>query len=457
MGTSALGSKRLSVRARLLFPSLALGMSLALLPTGALASPPPPTPPPAPTSGTVGPTQAVVSTGLAYRGSNAPSGPPPSNSAPAPSCSGPGWEYYSLTVTGINRSVMSGVNVKMVSGVALEGGSPSASNINYSVAPFTKLNTYPSQVSPAQDWFAAWEGTWKPVWSTPTVIYAWVASSPPVTKASYSQPAGTATTKWVADGSVRAGRQSIPLWLEYIWEPDGSAPATQTGCSLQQLGPQYFFPETYCTSPSCVAPYLPSFPTANQMADKLIKSYSGGQVVSAPPSQAITVWVPTTFSLANANLPPVNGATDIGSPQPVSLPDGRSLQVQLEIGLVPLYTNWTYVASGAQSGPGFTCTVQTPPYQSYNGQNLSNCNLSPNIGYPSSAGYVFTHDATRIEVTAVTYIGVAAYAIWSVNGGPEQSYPVQLNSNVAAVPSAPEIGRIQQVEGVTVPSSGGQG
>ena len=446
MGTSALGSERLSVRVRLLLPSLAIGASLALVPTGVLAGPPPP----APTTGNVGPTQTVLSTGLAYRGPNAPSGPPPSNSAPAPSCSGPGWQYYSLTITGINRSVESGVNVKMLPGVALEGASPSASTINYSVSPFTKLNTYPSQVSPAQNWFVAWEGKWVPQWSTPTVIYAWVASNPPVTKASYTQPSGTATTKWLADGTVRAGRQSIPLWLEYLWEPDGSAPATQTGCSLQNLGAQYFFPETYCTTPACVAPWLPKFPNANSFAAQLIKGYSGGQVVSAPPAQAITVWVPTTFSLANANLPPPSGTNDVGPPQGMPMPNGRVLQVQLEISLAPLYTDWTYTASGAQSGAGFTCTVETPAYESYGGQNQPNCS-SPNVGHPSSSGYVFTHDANHLKVTATTYIGVAAFAIWSVNGGPQQSYPVALNSNEAAVPSAPEVGMIQQVEGVTVP------
>lgn len=439
--------------------AVVIGAAMALAPVGVLAGKPPPQPPPPsppPSSGNATPSHITVSTssGLSYSSSSAPSGPAPQGSSPAPSCSGPGWRDYSLTVTGINRSVLSGVNVHVVPGVGLVGGSPSGNTIDYaSSSNFTSLPTYPRQVSPSQNWFVAWEGSWQP--QTRTIrfpISGWVATQ--TYRVAAGQPAGTATTKWVDVGRIQAGRFNFTRWQEYQWEQTGTGTRTvRYGCSLQNLVAKYYFPEHYCVSAACVVPHLPpNFASeAKSIYDTLTKQYSGGRVASAPPPQTITVWVPTFFSLQGNTLPSQAGETYTGNPVSVSLPDGRSLQVTLEITLSSLYTVWTYSASGAQSGKGFTCSVETPPGVSDGGQNLSDC-TSPNVGHPSStgSGYTFTHDANSLTVTAVTYIGVGAVAVWTVNGV-TYSYAIPLNLTVVGVPSSPEHASIQQVEGVTVP------
>ena len=418
-----------------------------------------------PVSGSSTPTSITLSTSgdIAFPGTpsvNAPGNPPGSRKPAA--CTGPGWLYYGLGLQGRGGFVLSGVNIKPTD-VIWVGQSPISNNLDYSQAPYNKLQTYPNTVNAAQLWYAAWEGAWTPKKkSTSTAQYGWVESNPPVTKASATQPAGNATTKWVQDGTVRAGRQTIPLWVEYLWEQTGTTTTSKvTGCSLQGIGMKYFYPVTPCVSAACIGSQLPPLgPSMFPIANQLRTEWTPGYVTSAPPSQAITVWVPTIFSLAGGNMPPIDGATRTVPKQVAINLDGspRILTVQLVAEIMPQYVDWTYVASGAQSGAGFTCTVQTPPYQSYGGQNLSNCNTSPNVGYPSSAGYVFTHDANHLVVTASVELALSGSAIWVVPGTTcTASNPciegVSLGGSGSEVldTQTPLIGQVQQVEGVTTP------
>ena len=393
-------------------------------------------------------------------GYTVPNVAPPNNPTPSPnpgnsSCSGAGWEYYGIGFTYITGPVMYGVNVKVVTSVGLIGNSPFGFFI-YSKAPFTSLPTYPTIVSPSQNWYAAWEGTWTPQTQTNvTATYGWVETSPPVTKASYTQPAGSATTEWVSDGTIHASRQYVPLWVEYLWEQTGTTTTTSVvGCALKDINLKYFYPVTYCTTAACLAPWLPPLPPLVQgLAAQLHAGWSPGAVVSSPPAGSVTVWVPTTFYLSGGAMPPVSGVTksktatvtvdEYGSP--------RTLTIHLSVSIQPTVVNWTYTASGGQSGSGFSCTFQTYPYESVGGQNLSNC-TSPDVGYASGNGYVFTHDAQHLTVTAAVLLQLSASASWTVNGSTyTETVPLGGLGSEVLTTQTPERTTVNQVEGVTQP------
>lgn len=371
-----------------------------------------------------------------------PWNPPPSGIPTYASCSGQGWQDYGIGLSGITKTVMSGVNVRVASGVGLVGDSPMGGNFNYSRSPFNIMSTYPTVYSPTQNWFVAWEGTW-------TGVFKEVAST----------TTGTVTTPahWVMVNGIDT------------FIPTSTRTATTTtytkiptGCALTNLTPQYFYEITPCVSASCIKSKIPPlFPQVKGLVVALRDMWSPGKVVSSPPAGAITVWVPTQFSLSGGSMPPTAGITKTQTWTIDIALDGspRILTIMLAVNIMPVAVDWTYHESGGQSGAGFTCTFTTSPYISDGGQNSNNC-TSPNVGIPGgkpgnntgNGGYDFTHDATVLTVSAQVFLSLSATATWTINGASStEAIPLGgLGSEVLSTQKS-ETSTVQQVEGITVP------
>lgn len=365
-------------------------------------------------------------------------GPPsnPPGSTPTPQCAGYGWDYYGLGLRNLTKQAMSGVNAKMTNGLALVGGSPSGSNFNYSRSPYDTLHTYPSSISPAQNWYAAWQGTWSPTYSTKTETVTTTSTTP---------------GHW-----VKTGRQDV--WVPGTTRIVKTQKTVKTviGCNLGNFASStaYFYSVTPCIAPSCLAKQLPPLlPLVQGLAETLSKGWTPGDVVSSPPAGFITVWVPTQFSLSGGTMPPVGGTT-ASKQRTVNITlngSPRVLTIALSVTIQPVAVDWTYTASGGQSGRGFTCTFRTDPYTSTGGENRPSC-TSINAGYPSANGYIFTHDALHLTVSAKVYLALSASASWTVNNKTHtESIPLGGLGSTVAVAQKPEHSTIQQVEGITQP------
>lgn len=402
--------------------------------------------------------------------------------APAPSgvtnalplqCTGTQDNYYALTISNISTIYLNGVNSVGGSVVGLSGGSPNG-NVQYNTQ--TDLGALDSppindQLTPDVGYYATWQGSWYVTsWGTSTTNqYGWVKSNPAVTTTQNPLPKLPSGEKWVQTGWVRVGYSTVPIYTQYDYVVIGTTTTTYpTACGLHNWKFQGFGTTPYCTisvsgsqasgisATACnTTTTVPtSQSTIRTLLNELEANWSGGSVTSSPPPGSITVWVPTTFSLANSNLPPPTGY-----PNPptatvtASLPYDRSLTLTLTAQAYLQPVDWTYTASGGQSGtPGFTCTVQTTGSQLIGGtQTPSNCS-SPNAGYSSSQGYVFTHDAQRLTVNVHVSILITVTATWQLNGD-SFSAPVSLSGgNTATLLVRGLTSTINQVEGVTQPA-----
>ena len=445
-----------------------------------------PTPPPPCTSNCGNPSGGTNPTGITGQNSGdmslpgtpnvaPPNDQPPSANPGTTSCSGPGWDYYGVGYANIPRNVMSGVNITVVNGLQLVGHSPHNSSYNYTqaLATYPKLrNSYPQTINAGQTWYAAWVGIWTPTYGTKQ---GFTQSWQPVAPAQYALtppplPALGSNQKWVFVQNINSGRQHFAQYQLYDLVTTTKTVRYVNGCNLTGRSPQYFYPVTPCYTNTCLGVSYPTGPSDTAWAQSLYKGWSAGQVESAPPGNAITVWVPTEFGLAGANLPPATGWTAAAAPVqvPVSL-DGspRLLTLHLYATIAPVSTTLTYTASGAQSGHGFTCTVDYSGYSIGSGGDYligggqqSCTGETINAGYydanSSPAGYVFTHDALHLTANIAITLAVGLFYSYTVNGT-TYTYPVSLSGLGPSVTihAVPENAVVQQVEGVTVP--GGQG
>jgi hypothetical protein len=387
-------------------------------------------------------------------------------------CTGTEDTYYGLTISNITSTYLSGVNSVTGSSIGLSGGSPNGTTQYNTQNEKSALNSPPinDTLTPNLSYYAIWQGNWYVTsWGTETTKqYNWVESNPPQTTTQNPLPQLPSNEKWVQTGLVRVGWGTVPIYTMYVWEVTGTTTTKYpTACGLNNWTFQGFGITPYCgvtvsgntsaglytTACGTTTPVPGTQPLLVNLLNQLEKNWSAGAVSSSPQPGAITVWVPTTFQLANANLPPLGGYANPPSQTVTApLPYNRTLTMTLTAQAVPEQVNWTYTANGAQSGAGFTCTVQTAGYSTSGGTNQPNC-ASPNVGYPSASGYVFTHDATSLHVTAQVVISITVTATWVIAGNTYTATIPLSGGNIATLSSAPLTSTINQVEGVTQPTS----
>ena len=124
---------------------------------------------------TTGGIQVQQTGSLKYNASTVTSStpPPPNSGSPGTSsCSGTGYEYYNITITSLTTTYRSGVNGLTGTGIGFTGGSPYGT-YDYNNAKYGNL--LPATISPTQNYYVAWEGTWTPArGQVTTTNYGWV-------------------------------------------------------------------------------------------------------------------------------------------------------------------------------------------------------------------------------------------------------------------------------------------
>ena len=220
----------------LLLISVALSLGGLFASTASVAASPC-SPPSACTSGggtTTGGIQVQQTGSLKYNASTITSStpPPPNSGSPGTSsCSGTGYEYYNITITSLTTTYRSGVNGLTGTGIGFTGGSPYGT-YDYNNAKYGNL--LPATISPTQNYYVAWEGTWTPVMGQVTTAnYAWVNTD--TTTTTYTT--ATSSVEDVYDTTVSApGQPSVVVWWIYKYEYVGTTTSTVVvGCNLQDF------------------------------------------------------------------------------------------------------------------------------------------------------------------------------------------------------------------------------
>lgn len=203
-------------------------------------------------------------------------------------------------------------------------------------------------------------------------------------------------------------------------------------------------------SPNCGGP----LPSAWNIATGAIATWHPLTPSSAPNAQHIIVYNPTFFTgvvpyqvesssgdLPNGGitLPPVVKPVDIGY--------DRQLNITFVISLTPVQTEWHIVMSGANSGAGTSCNVYTYGLSTSDGGS-SSC---PGISY-QDGGFVFTTDATNLQVSYRVLVEANATAYWAING---QHYSESYRpASIYTLWSPTEVGTVQQIQGSGCSSTG---
>ena len=203
-------------------------------------------------------------------------------------------------------------------------------------------------------------------------------------------------------------------------------------------------------SPNCGGP----LPNAWNIATGAIATWHPLTPSSAPNAQHIIVYNPTFFTgvvpyqvesssgdLPNGGitLPPVVKPVDIGY--------DRQLNITFVISLTPVQAEWHIVMSGANSGAGTSCNVYTYGLSTSDGGS-SSC---PGISY-QDGGFVFTTDATNLQVSYRVLVEANATAYWAING---QHYSESYRpASIYTLWSPSDVGTVQQIQGSGCSSSG---
>lgn len=221
----------------------------------------------------------------------------------------------------------------------------------------------------------------------------------------------------------------------------GNAPS-QWNATLEAVA--QWQPLAPCSAPdsSHIIVYNPTFLTA--VVPYQVEGQSGalsngvqGQKCDGYKIGSATSNGPVTVLVPERPLPVDNGCC------------GRYLHVVFVITLTPVETEWNITMSGANSGAGINCDLYTYGMYPSDG-GYSSC---PGITY-QNGGFVFTTDATNLQIKYRVYVRPTAVAYWEIDdvGYSQHNYPTP--APIATAWSPTEVGSVQQIQGSGCSSSG---